>query len=496
MEKLRIFALLLATSLWGWLLVSCGGSNAVPAPTPVQITQQDCLPCHPDVHDQWLESSHAATQEDVAGELAEERAGQTPDEVIHGGDAEDCIACHGPTGILSNGGMTETAALSYYFSVENGTFSGATTAMHTSDWPDVTCTTCHDVPSNHTTMPSLGTPTLALFDSQTGSYVPANSTALLCGQCHGDLHFSDTDHRTYNAWATSKHSNTQEDVASELAAERSGQTPEEVIQGSDPENCIACHAPTAVLANGKMSETKALGYFFTTEDGKFSATTTVANASEWPSVSCSACHNEMSPGMTPNPSYSYFNSSTRTYEPMDTTAKLCGQCHGNLRFPDTDHKSYNIETGTGGTNVPDQLTMPGVTCTDCHMFVSAVDGSNSSMFHGHSFKINVKEEIGSTTSCTQCHSTFNVSAADTIIASFQSSFATLDATTQSNVAAAATAMAGNNDPLLLAKLGEAQDNLEYAESDESSGFHNHNYLMSLLNDANDRATEILTALGL
>ncbi|MFQ5664973.1 MAG: hypothetical protein ACE5I7_00925 [Candidatus Binatia bacterium] len=48
---------------------------------------------------------------------------------------------------------------------------------------------------------------------------------------------------------------------------------------------------------------------------------------------------------------------------------------------------------------------------------------------------------------------------------------------------------------LQAKLAEAQFNLNYADSDESGGFHNHNYLMSLLNDANAKAQEILAALG-
>ena len=48
---------------------------------------------------------------------------------------------------------------------------------------------------------------------------------------------------------------------------------------------------------------------------------------------------------------------------------------------------------------------------------------------------------------------------------------------------------------LQAKLDEAQHNLGYAESDESGGFHNYNYLMTLLTDANDRALEVLSGLG-
>jgi len=76
---------------------------------------------------------------------------------------------------------------------------------------------------------------------------------------------------------------------------------------------------------------------------------------------------------------------------MESPGELCGRCHGNLRFPNTDHLSYNT---------------------------------------------------------------------------------------------------------LQAELKEARHNLEHAESDESeSGIHNRKYLMSLLNDANEKALEILTALG-
>ncbi|MGZ6368087.1 MAG: hypothetical protein ACXWPS_19265, partial [Ktedonobacteraceae bacterium] len=60
---------------------------------------------------------------------------------------------------------------------------------------------------------------------------------------------------------------------------------------------------------------------------------------------------------------------------------------------------------------------------------------------------------------------------------------------------AVKAMDGVTKPELQDKLKEAQFNLTYAESDESSGFHNHTYLMTLLNDASQRAQEVLTALG-
>jgi glutaredoxin len=452
---------------------------------PSPVSQLNCQTCHADTYAEWKESPHGNTQTAPAGELGEERAGQTAKEVISGEDAEDCIACHGPTAILANGGMNEARALEYFFTTADGKFTKDTAPAHDSDWPNITCTVCHNVPGDH----PASMPTLALFNSQSGKYASVASASELCGQCHGNLRFADTDHLTYNAWTTSKHSETQADVAGELSEERAGQTAKEVVSGEDAEDCIACHAPTAVLANGGMSEEQALEYFFTTADGKFTKDTAPAHSSEWPSVACIACHDQHNPAKP-----AYFNSSTKEHVAMKDASELCGQCHGNLRFPDTDHLSYNIRAGTGGVGVPDQQTMPGVACTDCHMFASDVDGSNSAMFHGHSWAITVKEADGkSTTSCTRCHADKDTAKATSTINQWKSDFQSLDATAQKNVAAAAEAVKGSEDKALQSKLEEAQHNLEYAESDESGGFHNHKYLMSLLKDANDKALEILAA---
>jgi len=467
------------------------------------ISQLSCQACHSDIHADLQCNPHANTQADVAGELSEERLGQTPKEVIHGEDAENCIACHGPTAIAANGGMSETQALSYFFTTINGKFAKDTTVAHTTSWPSVACTTCHKVPIEHLasvpanqpgrpTPSPASLPSLALFNSETAKYVAVDSVSNLCGQCHGSLHFPDTDHLTYNAWASSKHAKTQADVAKELGEERAGQTPNDVINGDDPENCIACHAPTAVLANGGMNEVQALDHFFTTIDGKFTATTAPINAAEWPNVSCIACHDAHNPTRL-----AYFNSSTKKQEPMQDTSELCGQCHGNLRFPGTDHLSYNILLGTGGIGVPDQQTMPSVTCTDCHMYSSNVDGSNSAMFHGHTWTTIVKEADGkSTVSCQRCHTgRGKIKANAATIDKWKADFKALDAAAQKSVAAAVDAMQGSKDETLLKKLKEAQHNLEYAESDESGGIHNHEYLMALLKDANGKAQEILSALG-
>ncbi len=449
-----------------------------------------CGQCHGDLrfpdtdhltYNQWAASPHGNTQDDVAGELSEERVGQTPEEVIHGDDAENCIACHGPTAVLANGGMTEPQALAYFFTTSNGVFDNDTASNHTAEWPDVSCTSCHD---QH----DPGAP--AYFNSLTRRHEPKGASEL-CGQCHGSLRFADTDHLTYDAWKTSRHSRTQDDVATELAEERAGQTPDEVINGDDAENCIACHAPTAVKANGGMSEVEALQYFFTTTDGQFDSGTESQHSSEWPDVSCTACHDQHDPSHA-----AYFNSSTGEHETMDPN-ELCGQCHGNLRFPDTDHLSYNMEQGTGGIGIPDQVTMPGAGCVDCHMYASDVDGSNSSMYHGHSWAITVTDEDGTeTVSCTRCHPSITTDADYEIVAGlWRQNFQVVDSVAQQNVAAAETAMEGVDNPDLQAKLEAAQHNLNFAESDESGGFHNHLYLMSLLFKANSDASEILAELG-
>jgi hypothetical protein len=447
--------------------------------SPIGVAGQsslDCVLCHSSVHAQWAGSAHANTQADVATELAQSHAGEAPGSVIQG---EDCIACHAPTAVQANGGMTESQALGYFFTTTNGQFSASTQTQNTKVWPHVTCVTCHDVPDNHPD----SSPTLAFLNSQTGQYVPVDSASQLCGQCHGNLHFPDTDHQIYNGWAGSKHGNTQTDVAGELSQSHAGEKPDSVVQG---ENCIACHAPTAVLANGGMSEGQALGYFFTSSGGQFTANTVSTNSSVWPGVSCNACHDPHDPAK-----YSFFNSTTKQYQTMTSSADLCGQCHGNLRFPDTDHLSYNIVAGTGGIGVTNQVQMSRVSCTDCHMFASDADGSNSKSLHGHTWAVTVPEANGqSTTSCTHCHTTMDTAAAHVTISGFQTDFQTLDATVQGDVAHAAAALQGVQNPVFLSALQEAQHNLAYAESDESQGFHNHTYLMALLTDATTKVQSL------
>src|SRR5574341_1316342 len=80
--------------------------SAVPtlAPSPIPptptISPSDCKACHQDIFSDWQNGAHADTQTDVAKELADERSGQTPNDVINGPpDAEDCIACHGPRAV-------------------------------------------------------------------------------------------------------------------------------------------------------------------------------------------------------------------------------------------------------------------------------------------------------------------------------------------------------------------------------------------------------------
>jgi len=432
----------------------------------------DCNACHPNEVAQWSGSPHANTQLDVATELSQSHPGETPAGVILG---EDCIACHAPTAVQANGKMSEGDALGYFFTTTNGQFSADTSATNTSAWPHVGCAACHSVPTNHPIAPA----SLALFDSQTAHYVHVASVSELCGQCHGTLHFSDTDHQVYDAWLCSKHAHTQADVARELSNSHPGEDPWSVTAG---ENCIACHAPTAVLGTGG-DEATALDYFFTSTNGVFTTNTVSAHGDEWPGVGCATCHNPHDPS-----SLSYFNSGTFQYEVMTNSAQLCGQCHGNLRFPDTDHLSYNINAGTGGIGVPAEQWMPGVGCADCHMYASNVDGSNSKKYRGHTWAITVPEDGGaSTVSCQVCHPGANELNVNWVKATTQGQFQSLDATAGASVARAAAALQNTQDTNWLATLAEAQHNLIYAESDESGGFHNFAYLMALLNDANAKA---------
>ncbi len=442
----------------------------------------DCSLCHSPNVNLWQAGRHANTQNDVAAELGGEWAGLPADSVVAG---EDCIACHAPVAVTVDSVMTEVETMNRFFSTTNGLFTSSTQALDSAKWPHVTCVSCHNVPADH----PITLPTFAIFNSTTAQYDTVQNTAYLCGQCHGTVRFADTDHRVMDAWKLSKHSHGgQNDVAGELGEAWAGSTPDDVINGPQAEDCIACHAPTSVLANGGITEAEALANFFTTSGGVFSNATVADDAANWPDVACITCHNPHDPGK-----FSYFNSTTKKYEVFDTSEELCGQCHGNLRFADTDHLSYNIEMGTGGIGVADTLTMPGVQCVDCHMYVSTIDGANSSMFGGHSWSNFIEEEDGSiTSSCTSCHSDIGATAAQNLVNTWKTEFADLDSLAQIKVTMADNFLAGSSDSLNLQLLEEAKFNLGYAESDESGGAHNHLYVQSLLNDAIEKSNVILT----
>ncbi len=449
--------------------------------SPTHLRAQSALPCyacHSGENDNWLLGRHANTQKDVAGEIAANWQGQTPDSVIHGSAAENCVACHSPLAVTTNGGMTETQVMGHYFTTTGGFYTDSTQAADTANWPHVGCNTCHDVPSNHT---SHVLPTLAIFNSTTAQYDSMPTTATLCGQCHGTLRFAETDHRIFDAWKLSRHGHRgQSDVAGELAGSWAGKTPNDVINGPDAENCVACHAPTAVgQKSGDTTEVMVLSRFFTTSGGQFTAGTAPSDTAHWPDVSCTACHDPHRPD-----TLSYYNTSTRTYQVMASSNQLCGQCHGNLRFAGTDHLSYNVEEAIGGVGVAAQATMPGAGCTDCHMHKGETDGTNSLMYKGHSWSIFIHEPDSSTTaSCTSCHAGMNADSSKTVIAGWKAEFASTDSLAQLRVASADSALQGITDSVRQAYLAEAKSNLSLAESDESGGFHNHKYSMALLNDA-------------
>ncbi len=475
------------TQLWpAGLFVGVCLALIMPTMSLAQSTL-NCQLCHAQKHTLWMSSRHANTQDDVAAELAEEWVGMSPDSVILGSEAENCIACHGPIAVTANGGMNEVQALNYFFSTTNGVFTDSTHSLNSSQWPHVFCTTCHDVPADHpTTMPQL-----AIFNSTTVQYDSVASSAKLCGQCHGTLRFSDTDHRVYDAWLMSRHGHGgHKDVAGELAEEWAGQLPDSVINGSEAEDCIACHAPTAVMVNGGMSESEALGYFFSTENGAFTENTVPQHGDQWPDVACITCHNPHKPD-----TLSIYDSKTASYKTLASAQELCGQCHGNLRFEDTDHLSYNIEAGTGGIGVPDQVTMNGVRCVDCHMHVGETDDTNAAMFGGHTWSVFIHEEDGSeSAACTTCHSGMDAKAARAQVEKWQSEFSELDSIAQLKLAKADSAMQNNTDSTKAKYLAEAHHNLFLAESDESGGFHNHKYTMALLNDVVQKA-DMLTGIS-
>jgi hypothetical protein len=282
----------------------------------VAQSKLSCQVCHTTEKADWLKGRHANTQADVAGELALNWNGQTPDSVINGSAAEDCVACHGPVAVNIGMGMSEVQVMGHFFTTTGGVYTDSTGQADTTNWPHVACVSCHNVPGNHPT----SMPVISIFNSTSGHYDSTATSSELCGQCHGTLRFSDTDHRIFNAWKLSRHGHRgQADLAGELAASWVGEPPDSVINGSEAENCIACHAPSSVPQNGSVTEVDVLKRFFTTTGGLFTESTTASDTVHWPDMACNSCHNPHNPGLL-----SYYNCSTKTYQVMASPDSLCG----------------------------------------------------------------------------------------------------------------------------------------------------------------------------
>jgi hypothetical protein len=441
-----------------------------------------CQLCHATEKADWSNGRHANTQADVAGELAANWQGQRPDSVINGSAAENCVDCHGPVAVTTGTGMSEVQVMGHFFTTTGGVYTASTASADTLNWPHVTCVTCHNVPGDH---PST-MPVISKFNSTTAHYDSTATSSVLCGQCHGTLRFADTDHRIFDAWKLSKHGHGgQRDLAGELAVSWAGQRPDSVINGSQAENCIACHAPSSVPQKGTLTEVDVLKRYFTTTGGLFTASTTTSDTVHWPDMACNSCHNPHNPGQI-----SYYNCSTKTYQVM-TADSLCGQCHGSLRFSETDHRSFDLEKGTGAVGVPDKITMPGAGCVDCHMGKSDVDGTNSLMYKGHRWTPIVKEPDGSSfASCTKCHASMTADLARAQIDVWKAEYATLDSVANALLAKADSVATTQHDSAKIRLVAAAQHNLNMAETDESGGFHNHLYSVALLKDVAARASAV------
>jgi hypothetical protein len=460
-------------------------ASAVAAPMVLAQPVSDCLPCHEHYGSMmWPTNPHSHTQDHVAQELAANWAGQRPDSVISGTAAEDCIACHAPRAVTIAGGMSETQAMGYFFSTTNGCYTDSTRSAHSDSWPNVTCVSCHQMPPLH----PENMPTLAIYNSVTAQYESVTGVSALCGQCHGGLRFAETDHQLYAGWKESTHGHRgQQDVAGELAGSWAGSTPADVTTGPDAENCIACHAPTTTKLAGGITEAEVLGRFFTTTGGTFTANTAPADTTNWPDVACNTCHDPHQPD-----SIAVFNSTTRAYQYFASRNEQCGQCHGNLKFPGTDHLSYNVESGTGGIGVPDGHMMPGVQCVDCHMHRNDADGMNSTVYEGHRWSVFIHEPNGSVTSaCTACHTDMTAAAAQTTVDNWRTEYDQTRTNAEALVAAADSAVQGSTDSTRIRNAAEADRNLALAQGDESGGAHNHTYVMALLDDAIAKSNQVL-----
>jgi hypothetical protein len=177
-----------------------------------------------------------------------------------------------------------------------------------------------------------------------------------------------------------------------------------------------------------------------------------------------------------------------SYVEITDTNEQCGSCHtmGDAGLGDEPHHpQIEMRTGTGGIGIDDRDFMESVECYDCHGFKA-----------DHSFKA-----VSDACAVPDCHEAYTNKTAQIQIDFWQNEIESLLERVYINLSIAESAkQQAEENGTWSAELNEsyniAEFNYHFVEADGSSGVHNPDYAISMLNDVNKKSKAIIDQVGL
>jgi hypothetical protein len=319
------------------------GIIRISGPAPAFAGATNCLPCHKNVHDNWMGTTHATALETLKN--------------IGMGNNASCLPCH-----------------TVGFGLSTGFKDEATTPQ----FAGVQCENCHGPAAEHAANPD---------DPLTRPRKEIAST--LCGGCH-----SGVNHPTYEEWSQSGHIHVEAvtaayflDPSTSVARMNScgpchsGAVRLALIQGGDLPapaeaaevalNCIVCHEPHKSTVNGHRLRSPEYS------TNSFSYNTAASFASQYnPNINmCGQCHNARGAkvsdsGRPPHHSPQYnmllgnigvTNSTPPYMSPHWTITNQCAHCH--MQRLSVDHPTVENPVLTGHS----ARIVTFETCYECHV---------------------------------------------------------------------------------------------------------------------------------
>ncbi|MCJ2670521.1 MAG: ammonia-forming cytochrome c nitrite reductase subunit c552 [Thermoplasmata archaeon] len=305
----------------------------------------------------------------------------------------------------------------------------------TSDTPvemrGIQCEACHGPGSDH-------------LNTSQPQDIQVSLSAVVCGAtCHQKEH-----HPYFQEWEESGH-------AMSLISLR-GAT------GAAEDSCLECHSADYILANESEKPT--------------------LETAEYP-ITCALCHDPHN-GTNPN----------QLRWPVE---ELCAKCHnptGAIPGDPIYHPQSSMRDGRSGAPILGDSFMPGVECSDCHVYMYW-----PSNVTGHSFT--QKPEA-----CVVCHSTvqpvFSNDTAQTQVSQWRTQTWSRIIEVQQVVVLSARAIEDAADygfsdgtvEIAIDLHNEANYSLAFIVADGSGGSHNPPFASSLLNFSEDRSNELISLL--